>query len=260
MKRFLLLIIKLSIACIALFMAAAGYVWYQYSPLLDELEAKDPEKYAEMALEARSWHYSEARKLFVELDEMTANDVIWLRYNKLKERWREDVAFRLESLKNQVDVRKKHREQMEEEYENRSRGYLKQSAEQKAEWLTAAWRSMDPWRKGLLLREKCAQYMEREIRANRRRVNALDLPRNAVLLGKLGAVARTPSESCENLTPVGYDERFVTQALDKLGEEMNYWNFLEMLEELGIPADNVLAFPSRFKRLVSAQADARSNF
>ncbi|MFQ5717393.1 MAG: hypothetical protein ACE5GQ_09875 [Nitrospinales bacterium] len=241
-------------------MAAVGYVWYRYSPLLDELKEKDPEKYAEMAQEAKSLRYSAARTLFVELDEMTANDVIWLRYNKLKKRWSEDERFRLESLENQIEVRKKHREQMGEEYKNRSREYLKRSAEQKAEWLAAAWRSMDPWRKGLLLREKCAQYLDREIRANRRRVNALDLPRSAVLLGKSGAVALTPSEFCENLVSVGHDKRFVTQALGKLGEEMNYWSFLEILDELGIPADDVLAFPGRFKRLVSAQAGARSNF
>lgn len=250
MKRYLTLALKIVLLLVLLLGGAAGYGLYRYSPLLDELKPKDPEKYALMVEEAKAIHLPTAQKLFIELDQMTPNDVIMLRVTKFRKKWDEDLKFRFETLRDQVITREEHREQMQKEYAGRVREDMRQPPEEKAEWLLVAWEKMEPWRKSLLLREKCAQRMEQEIWDNLRRENVRALPRNAVFLEQPGTSPLTPSEFCEKWIPTTHDERLVDAAIKNLKKEMNYFYYIEMLDELGIPVNKELSFLARSKRWV----------
>ena len=58
----------------------ANIRWEQFKSVLAELEEKDPEKYAIMVDEAKSFHVKEAKSLYHEIETMTRETVITLRY------------------------------------------------------------------------------------------------------------------------------------------------------------------------------------
>ena len=64
----------------------ANIRWEQFKPVLAELEEKDPEKYAIMVDEAKSFHVKEAKNLYREIKTMTSEAVIILRYEKWRKK------------------------------------------------------------------------------------------------------------------------------------------------------------------------------
>ena len=69
--------------------------WEEFKLVLTELEEKDPEKYARMENEAKSFNIEETMKLYRELDEMTLAEAIDVKYkNFLKKRSLDDINFK----------------------------------------------------------------------------------------------------------------------------------------------------------------------
>lgn len=110
MNKFIKKIIKLSIFGAMIFGGwQANLKWEEFKPVLAELEEKNPEKYAKMVEEAKSFHFIETRKLYRELDEMTLTEVINLRYEKFLEKRKADKKFREKSYDEELITREKER-------------------------------------------------------------------------------------------------------------------------------------------------------
>ncbi|MFQ5673874.1 MAG: hypothetical protein ACE5G9_12340 [Nitrospinales bacterium] len=222
--------------------------WKQFAPVLDGLKAKDAEKYERMVAEFKDYQFTEARKLYEELQAITKNEVVMLRYKRLKEKWYKDEKFRLEWMKNRDQFRKKHRQKMEIVYKKRADS-VERSGNDQAQWLPAAWQKMDSWKKSEMLREQCAHYLERDMAQDRKRSDMRTLSRYTILMKKPGGRTLTPYELCEGWVPPGRDERVVRQSLETLKREMGYFGYKEMLERLGIPVDKAFPFQQRFESL-----------
>jgi len=247
--KFVRLLIKLSVVTVLGLAVGVGWnQWKQFSPVLDELKAKDFEKYELMVTEFQDYHFAKAKKLYHELQAMPENEAVMLRYTRLKEKWYKDKKFRFEWMKERAQFRKKQQERMEIVYKKRA-DIVEHFGDDRAEWLPLAWQKMDSWKQSEMLREQCIQYLERDMAADRKRNDARALPRYIVLMKKPGGAALTPFELCEGWVPLSRDGRVVRRSLETLKREMDYFDYKEMLERLGIPVDKEFPFPQRVESL-----------
>jgi len=231
--------------------AASGggyFAWKsKVEPKLAELREKDPVRYFEMVKEAKAFHLPAAQKLFYELDAMTPTQVAILNYNKFNARWTKDPEFRQEVLKEQEIVRELHKEIMSYVYKGEKE--VINSFENSENWVLKEWEKMSPWKKGLVLREKCFDYLSQENSKNKERKEGLNLTRFEGLQENL-VRKQASSELCEKWVPIGQKEEVVEKGLQNLKVKLNYLAYTSILQELGIPEKKVFNFSTQFKRLV----------
>jgi len=120
--------------------------------------------------------------------------------------------------------------------------------------LLTDWDQSGPWKKGLLLREKCIKYLEMEKSAHRGIKQIHKLPRIAPLLNKPREHSLTVPEICEEFVPISHDEMRVALALETLKNKMDYFFFVQLLDEIGVPRQDVFSFPSRLDRMTGGYA------
>lgn len=254
---------KLTTLSLLFFLVAAGgggWVWHKYGPLLNELNAKDPEQFSLILKEVRGLHFFEARKLVIELDRLTPNQVYWNRYRRLKRKMQSDKDFKR-------DVMQKRREIWEEVRAEKKKYYDRQIRE--AEWKFAGndqtdfarlcqtqypfpeicsiggegtiaklnsptqfiyWSEMGPWQKGLVIRETCGRILSDE--------------------------KKFPASFCGRAIPLGHDDRFVIRALENLKMEMDYFKFSRLLSEAGIPGKNMFSPSGKLVKMTGSLGGA----
>ena len=86
----------------------ANLRWEEFKPVLAELEEKHPGKYAQMIEEAKFFHTEETQRLYHEIESMTREEVITLRYENWQEKRKADKEF---SEKYYDDVAAQHHTQ-----------------------------------------------------------------------------------------------------------------------------------------------------
>ena len=208
-----------------LFAAVGGkWAWKEYSPLFNELQKKDPEQFSMILKEVRSLHFLEARRLALELHQMTPNQLRWNRYRRLKQKLRDDAGFRQEvMLTRQKTSETARAEQM--------KYYSRQIGErQNTPAPVTYWNDRQPWQKSLLLREICQRIFSDK--------------------------TKPPISFCDQAIPLGHDERFVVRALENLKMEMDYFDFSQILSEAGIPAENVFSYSGKLKKMTGSLGGA----
>ncbi len=241
---------------LAIFAASGGgyFAWkYKIEPKLAQLREKDTIRYFEMVKEAKALHFSEAQSLYFELDSMTSTQVAILNYNKFNARWRQDPDFRQEVLKEQEIVRELHKEIMSYVYKGEKETI--NSFEKSGAWVLKEWEKMSPWKKGLVLREKCFDYLNQEKLNDKKRSESLNLTRFEGLQENLRR-KQASSELCEKWVPIGQKEESVEKGLQNLKVKMSYLSYTSILQELGIPEKKVFNFSTQFKRLVGDFIDS----
>jgi hypothetical protein len=241
---------------LAIFAASGGgyFAWKsKVEPNLAELREKDAVRYFEMVREAKALNFPQAQKLFFELDSMTPTQVAILNYNKFNARWAKDPEFRQEVLIEQETVRKLHKEIMSYVYKGEKEAIG--SFENSGTWVLKKWEKMSPWKKGLVLREKCFDYLSQETLKNKERKESLNLTRFEGLQENLGR-KQASSELCEKWVPIGQKEEIVEKGLQNLKVKLSYFAYTSILQELGIPEKKVFKFSTQFKRLVGDFIDS----
>lgn len=235
----------------ALVGVTAGVLYWLYVvPKADELKEKDPEKYAVLVDATSSLHFSRAKALYDELDAMTYEDVLTLRYRKWKAKRDENRKFRWEEWEKELELRKETEALKKAKYRELQKSLkqdLKHSRTGKA--LFVDWEEAGPWERGLLLREKCIKYLKLERQEERRRANVQQVARTTRLLKMPRGQAWNAAELCEQLVPIAHDPAVVTKALDNLKQSMNYFFFVQLLDEIGIPRKSVFSFPIQLDRM-----------
>ncbi|MFQ5450524.1 MAG: hypothetical protein ACE5E9_07825 [Nitrospinaceae bacterium] len=249
--------IKVMLALVFLLLIGAGaYGWIEFGPVLAELQPKDPKKFESMVQEVKSFHFPTAIKLFRELENMTYEEVLYLRYETWKKRRESDKDFRLHDWDKQVALRESSRESRFKRHRRQLEDIIRINQEKTGKDLSQRWQKAGAWERGLLLREKCIKYLEREKAAARRRGNVRNLSRTAPLMSKPGKASLSVPELCERLVPISQDEQVVETSLENLKNKMKYFYFVQLLDEIGIPRKDVLTFPSKLQRMTGDFADS----
>jgi hypothetical protein len=248
MDLLLKLLVRLLLLAV-LVMSVGGYVAFRQKiePKLSELREKDSIRYFEMVAEAKALHLGSAQKMFYELDAMTPTQAAILRYNKFNARWAKEPEFRQDVLREQKIVRELHREMMSSAYKGEQENIT--SFEKVAPWVLNKWESMSSWEKGLVLREKCYDYLNRENMNNKERKDGLSLTRFDGMEEKR-VEKKLFSELCEKWVPLGEKEELVEKGLDNLKLKMNFLDYSTILKELGIQDEKAFNFSKQFKRFV----------
>ncbi|MBI4390168.1 MAG: hypothetical protein HY580_08310 [Nitrospinae bacterium] len=229
--------------------------WKKIKPELDELQKKDPERYALMIQTAKSFSIEKTRKIYNDLQAMTQYDALVLRYDKLKKKWQDDSKFRETELKDRETSITQIKEVKRRQYESFIEGLEASPGHYEEKGLMIRWAIAPPWQKVLILREKCVKYLDLERKTGHRRRNPANLPRSAVLLDRPENHSFSIPELCQDLVPAGYDEQAVSDALNALKDTINYFYMVELLDEIGIPRNAIFPADARMHRMATDFAD-----
>lgn len=230
------------------------FFWKEVAPVMAVLKEKNPENFEAMMVHARSFDFKKAMQRFTELDRMTYEQVLTVRYNSMKRKIQEDDVFRRGQWEEELAAREETRELKKQERQRQIQDLILLAEKRPGNVLLLDWNKSDPWEKGLLLREKCIKYLEMEKTANQGRKKIHKLPRIAPLLVKPREISLTVPEICEKFVPISHAERQVVLALEKLKNKMDYFFFVQLLDEIGVPRQDVFSFPAQLDRMTGGYA------
>lgn len=220
----------------------ANIRWEQFKPVLAELEEKDPEKYAIMVGEAKSFHVKEAKSLYREIETMTREAVITLRYEKWRKKRKEDKEFHEEyydeELLNRVEVRKA----FQTDYQSRIDEIQKLKQRQPVKARFDHWKKMEPWKQRLILHEKCVKYVKMEIKDREVFRQDLEVSKVSTLVAQLSNEPLPVELLCNDLVPVTQSANKIQEMVLGLKEILNFKYYTQLLEEIGIPKQEIFLF------------------
>jgi len=185
---------------------------------------------------------------------MTYEQVLTVRYNSMKRKIQKDDDFRRGQWEEELAAREETRELKKQERQRQVQDLILLSEKRPGNVLLLDWNKSGPWEKGLLLREKCIKYLEMEKSSNRGRKKIHKLPRIAPLLDKPRELSLTVPEICEEFVPISHDDAQVVLALETLKNKMDYFFFVQLLDEIGVPRQDVFSFPSQLDRMTGGYA------
>ncbi|VAX17435.1 hypothetical protein MNBD_NITROSPINAE03-952 [hydrothermal vent metagenome] len=247
----------MKIALIILVLALAGggvLAWKEVAPVMTLLQEKDPESFAAMLVHAKTLDFDRAMKSFNMLEKMTYEQVLTVRYLAMKKKVQEDDEHRLEQREQEYEARVETRELKKEERQDEMQDLMALSDKIPRKVFSTNWDETSPWEKGLLLREKCIKYLNMEKSAHRGIDKIHKLPRMAPLLDRPRELSLTVPEICEEFVPISHDEIQVVAALDNLKNKIGYFFFVQLLDEIGVPRQDVFTFPAQLDRMTTGYA------
>ncbi len=242
---------KLILLNLIILIGIGFYQWKTLGPKFLELKTKHPEKYEKMIAKAKVLEIQEAKKLFEELDAMTESDVIMLRFKKMKKKWEmSDDKYRQDQLIERYTALKILKESRRKSYKSKVHEYAVRPVREEKLWLGKHWEKTSPWERGLILRNKCIHYLEKEKQKDANRISRFSLPRSSIYLQTSETVART-SQLCESWIPLSDNEAGVLLVLKNLRNHLDYFYFKQMIQDLGISEEAVLNFKGKTKRFTA---------
>jgi hypothetical protein len=250
MNKIIKKIIKLSILVGLVFSGwQANLKWEESKPVLAELEEKDPEKFAKMVEEAKSFHINETRKLYRELDNMTFAEVIDLRYSKFLEKRKGDKKYREESYDEELQSRKKERKSKLKDNRTKIEELKNLQIKKPVKARFSQWGKIQPWQQRLILRGKCIKYFKKQVVDSQTQNNGLKTSKVTTLVARVGQEPLEIENLCEGLVPMTSDPQVIKSSILRLKESMNFYYFAKLLEETGIPRAVVFSFKDELTRM-----------
>ena len=220
----------------------ANLRWEKFKPVLAELEGKDSEKYAKMVEEAKSFHIKETQLLYREIESMTRKEVITLRYEKWKDKGEADKKFHEkyydEELLNRVEARKA----FQEDYQSRMDEIQELKGHQPIKARFDQWKKTKPWKQRLILHEKCVKYIKMEIKDREIFRQDLEVSKISTLLAQLSNEPLPVELLCSNLVPIAKSSKKIQKAVLTLKETLNFKYYIKLLQEIGIPKQEIFSF------------------
>ena len=220
----------------------ANLRWEEFKPVLAELEEKNPEKYAQMVEEAKSFHIKETQNLYQEIESMTKEDVIGLRYEKWRAKRRADKEFHEkyydDELLNRIEVQKA----LLEDYQSRENEIRELNTLQPVKVRFEEWKKSEIWQKRLILHEKCVKYIKIEMEDEAVFRQGLEVSKVSTLMARLSNKPFPVELLCNDLVPVAKSPEMIQKAILRLNETLTYPYFVELLQEVGIPKREFVSF------------------
>ena len=220
----------------------ANLRWEEFKPVLAELQEKDPEKYAKMVEEAKSFHIEETQLLYGEIESMTRAEVISLRYKKWKDKGQVDKKFQEkyydDELLNRVEVRKT----FQKDYQSRMDEIYNLQQPEPVKVRYDQWKKTKAWKQRLILHEKCVKYIKVEMKDREIFRQNLEVSKISTLLAQLSNEPLPVELLCGNLVPIAKSSKEIQKAVLRLKEILNFEYYTQLLEEIGIPKQVILPF------------------
>ncbi len=220
----------------------ANLRWEQFKPVLAELEEKDPEKYAKMVDEAKSFHIKETKALYREIETMTREAVITLRYEKWRKKRKTDKEFHEkyydDELLNRIEVRKA----FQTDYQSRIDEIQELKQRQPVKARFDQWKKTEPWKQRLILHEKCVKYVKMEIKDREVFRQDLEVSKVSTLVAQLSNEPLPVELLCNDLVPVTQSSKKIQETVLRLKEILNFKYYTQLLEEIGIPKKEIFLF------------------
>ncbi len=233
----------------------ANLQWEDFKPVLAALEEKHPEKYAEMVEEAKSFHLNDTQRLYHEIDAMTREEVITLKYEKWREKRKADKKFHEkyydDELLNRIEVRKAFLKDYQSRMDELSRLEERQPIQTRFE----KWKKTEPWRQRLILHEKCVKFVKMEIRERKVFRRDLEISKVSTLLARLSNEPLPVELLCNNLVPVAQSPEKIKEMVLRLKETLDFSYYLQLLEEVGIPKREIFLFNDELNERVRGYND-----
>lgn len=241
MKRWLVRLRRLrkyaphvSSAVLILIMAAAGiYEWKK--PELHQLRDKDPYRYERMVNEASRLHWINAWNQYEALKEISLAELYEDRYRRWKQQWASREDFRQKALRQKAEARKRIRKLRKKNYDQQVEELKQFHRKPDPASLRVHWEQATPWHKSLVLRDRCVHYLNRELEDHRRRRHVKNSLHGASALAQSRIAGASPGNLCREMVSLSHDLPSVHRALGKLKKGMNYYYFVRLLEDVGIP-------------------------
>ena len=220
----------------------ANLRWEEFKPVLAELENKDAEKYAKMVEEAKSFHIEETQLLFREIESMTHAEVVSLRYKKWKDKGKVDKKFKEKYYDDELLNRTEVRKAFQKDYKSRMDNIhnLKQRQPIKAGF--DQWKKKEAWKQKLILHEKCVKYIKMEKKDREIFRKDLEVSKISTLLAQLSNEPLSVELLCSNLVPIAKSSKEIQKTLLRLKEVLNFKYYTQLLEEIGIPRQEIFPF------------------
>jgi len=225
--------------------------WQYFQPYFHKLENKDAFRYERISKDISSFHWIRAYQQVRELEAISMEELYGERYGRFQVQFGEDKTFRKDILKKRKEDLEQfrntrltqHQDQIHDiHYTNRLTGFLAQRIR---------WGMVSPWERGLILRDKCKQFVEEE------KENWLKKFQEGLSAQPSGSFegtrldGLTAAEFCESLIPLRHEEKFVTRALQSMKDHLSYFQFLRLLKEIGVKEEEVFDLPSRLNRMTA---------
>ena len=226
----------------------ANLRWEEFKPVLAELEERHPEKYAQMVAEAKSFHIKETKRLYHEIESMTREEVINLRYEKWQEKRQADKEFNEkyydDELLNRIEVQKA----LLKDYQSRMDEIRELNERQPVNIRFEQWKKTEPWKQRLILHEKCVKYVKMEIKDREVFRRGLEISKVSTLIARLSNEPLPVELLCNDLVPVAKSPQKIQEAIQRLKETLTFNYYIQLLEEVGIPKKELFSFNDELKR------------
>ena len=225
----------------------ANLRWEEFKPVLAELEERHPEKYAQMVAEVKSFHIKETKRLYHEIESMTREEVINLRYEKWQEKRQADKEFNEkyydDELLNRIEVKKA----LLKDYQSRMDEIRKLNERQPVKVRFEQWKKTEPWKQKLILHEKCVKYVKMEIKDREVFRRGLEISKVSTLMARLSNKPFPVELLCNDLVPVAKSPQKIQEAIQRLKATLTFNYYIRLLEEVGIPKKEIFLFNDELK-------------
>jgi hypothetical protein len=225
----------------------ANLRWEEFKPVLAKYEEMNPEKYAQMIDEAKSFHIKETQRLYKEIESMTREDVFTLRYEKWRKKRKSDKEFHEkyydDELLNRIEVRKT----LLKDYQSRSDEIQGLNERQPVKERFEKWKKTALWKQRLILHEKCVKYVKIEIEDKEVSRRDLEVSRVSTLMAQLSNEPLPVELLCNDLVPIAKFPQNIQDAVLRLKETLIFNNYIQLLEEVGIPKREIISFDDELK-------------
>ena len=226
----------------------ANLRWEEFKPVLAELEEKHPGKYAQMVEEAKSFHIEETQRLYHEIESMTREEVITLRYENWQEKRKADKEFSEkyydDELLNRIEVQKA----LLKDYQSRMDEIRELNERQPVNIRFEQWKKTELWKQRLILHEKCVKYVKMEIKDREVFRRGLEISKVSTLIARLSNEPLPVELLCNDLVPVAKSPQKIQEAIQRLKETLTFNYYIQLLEEVGIPKKELFSFNDELKR------------
>ena len=223
----------LSVLLVLVVAAAATYEWQK--PTLRKLQEKDAYRYERMVDEASRLHWINAWNQYVALKEISLAELYQERYRRWKHQWQTSTEFRQNASRQKVEAREQFQKLKKKKYDQQERELTQYRRKQDPAYLRVHWEQATPWQKSLILRDRCVRYLNQELEDYRQRHHVKGSLHGATLLVQSRIADASPGSLCREMVSLSHDVPSVHRALGKLKKGMNYYYFIRLLEDIGIP-------------------------
>lgn len=229
--------------------------WEEFKPVLAALEEKDPEKYAQMIEEAKSLHVKQAEALYREIDSMTREEVITLRYKKWRKKRLTDKKFHEDYYDNELLSRIEFRKVFQAIYQSRIEEIQKLKQGQPVNARFDQWKKTEPWKQRLILHEKCVKYVKMEKKEREVYRKGLEVSKVSTLVAQLSNEPLPVELLCNDLVPVTQSSKKIQEAVLRLKGILSFEYYTQLLDEIGIPKKEMFRFKDELNSKVRDYKD-----